>query len=614
MLYARVVVGLPVEGPFDYIVPPEIVQKIKIGKRVRVDFRNKKIVGYVVGVSNKTSIKKLKPVLELIDAEPVLNKEMLILARGISDYYCCSLGEAIETALPDAIRKGKKLNRIPAGQAGLHKKAVAGVTLLHDLDGAGRWEIYLEEIRSALKNNGSVIVMLPDKGAVLKAKRLLQEKTGGRISVLYRNQPKELDTWLNIKAGGYNLVVGTRSAVFAPLDNLSLIIIDKEESFAYKQDQAPHYHAREVAFMRSKTEKVKLLLGTSSPSLESFYLARQNKIGYNFIPAKSLPEVKIFDTKYTAEFQRHKKAVLSKYLEDEVGRVLNAGGKTLIFLNRRGFATFLSCQQCGKTLKCGRCNVHLVYHFKENLLRCHRCSFKMEPPRICPDCNAGYLKYSGIGTEKIESELSRIFPQAKIKNFERIGNEGLDSVDICVATEAVLKDEDFKFDITGVLSIDNSLNRIDLRSSEKTFALLIGLLKATKDKLIIQTGLPEHHCFAALENKDINLFYVEELKHRKQLKFPPYKHMALIKIRGRDPARVEEAGNVLFSRLKEANKNRSVKVLTLNPGQPAKLRGNFYRQIMLESDSCRKITKFLKINLKDFPHSGIIVTVDVDPI
>jgi primosomal protein N' (replication factor Y) len=613
MPYAKVVVGLPVEGPFDYIVPPQIARKIHTGKRVIVDFRGKKTVGYVVGISAKTAIKKLKPILELIDADPVLNNEMLGLTGDIAGYYCCSWGEAIETALPPALRKGRSFDQ-PAAKGPGSRDRVPQALLVHDIEGANRWDIYLEAIKKALENKTSAIIIFSDIEAALQAKDFLSPKTGGRISLIYRNQPKELEEWLKIRAGMADIVVGMRSAIFAPLNNLGLIIIDKEEGFAYKQDQVPHYHARQAAFMRSKIEHADLILGTSSPSLESFYLAERKKIAYNFIPAINPPEIKIIDAKYTSEFQKNKGAVLSRYLEDEIGRVLGSGGKILIFLNRKGFATFLSCQHCGKTLKCPRCNVHLVYHFKESLLRCHRCSFKMESPKICPDCNAGYLKYSGIGTEKIESELSRIFPQAKVKNLERLSQDQINSADICVASEAVLKEGNFKFDITGVLSIDNSLNRIDLRSAEKTFALLIGLLKLTKGKLIIQTALPEHHCFKALEDKDINLFYKQELSHRKQLGFPPYKHIALIKIRGGNQPRVEEASSALFAKLKEANKNISIKVLSLSPGQPSKLRGNFYWQILISADSPRRISKFLKISLKNFRHSGIIVTVDIDPI
>ncbi|MCX5703811.1 MAG: hypothetical protein NT066_04905, partial [Candidatus Omnitrophica bacterium] len=264
--------------------------------------------------------------------------------------------------------------------------------------------------------------------------------------------------------------------------------------------------------------------------------------------------------------------------------------------------------------KCPRCNINLAYHFKENILNCHYCNFKMAAPKICPNCNAGYIKYTGLGTEKIESELFRVFAQARIKRLETQDWCDLKDIDIVVATSSIIKQTDYRFDLIGVLNIDNSLNRIDFRSSEKAFDLLVGLTRLTDKKMIIQTRLAHHHCFKALLNKDINMFYDEELRQRKQLYFPPYRHIVLVKLRGRKEERVKEASYALFERLNKGNKDRGIKIISVNPGQPSKLRGSFYWQILISSTSPLKITKFLRIHLKTFLHSGIIVTVDVDPI
>jgi len=613
MPYAQVVLGLPVEGPFDYIAPPQINQKINPGQRVSIDFRNKKVIGYVTGITAKSRIKNVKPILEIIDEYPVLSRNMLTLTKELSDYYCCSWGEAIETALPEALRLGKKVSQVEDKKLNFKNKSSEAV-LIHNLGSKNRWDIYLRQIKTCLENSRSAIIIFPDINAALRAKDYLCATISNRVAILYRKQPKELEQWLALKSGKFDIVVGTRSAIFAPLNNLGLIIIDEEEDFVYKQDQVPHYHTRQVAFMRAKIEKARLLLGSNSPSLEAFYLAQKKKIGYSFIFEQSLPEIKVLDIKGMLDFMRRNKTVLIRYLEDEISRVLNSGGKVLIFLNRKGFATFLCCQHCGKLLKCPRCNMNLVYHFKDNLLRCHHCNFKMQPPKICPDCNSGYIKYSGIGAEKIESELSRIFPQAKVKSLEDIKGVDINSADIFVATGSILKEENLKFDLTLVLAIDNSLHRMDLRAAEKVFALLAGLIRLTKEKLIIQTVLPQHHSLRALEKKDINIFYDQELKHRKQLKFPPYKHLVLIKIRGKNEDRVAKMSNLIFIRLKGEVKDKDIKIISLSYGQPAKLRGNFYWQILLKGDSPKKITKFLKINLKKLSHSGIIVTVDVDPI
>jgi len=613
MLYAKVVLGIPVEGPFDYNVPVILTKKIKAGMRVWVTFRNKKALGYVVKLTKKTSIKNLKSILEIIDEAPILNKNMLSLTREFSNYYCCSWGQAIETALPKNLRQGKKIKNSEEPKQALSKYKPQ-VTLIHDLDGRSRWDIYLAQIRQALSDNKSVIVLLPDVSSVLKAKEKIRSSLNIMPTLLYRDEPEELEEWLKVKEGKSNIVVGSRSAIFAPFSNLGLLIIDEEQNSVYKQDQVPHYHARDVAFMRINIEKAKLILGSTQPSLESYYLAKNNKIQYEYIARKiDFPDIKIIDTRAMRALSTQRKIILSKYLEDSIVLVLNMKGKALFFLNRKGFATFSYCSNCGIALKCPRCNINLVYHFKENTLNCHYCNFKMAPSTICPNCNSGYIKYSGTGTEKIESELCRLFPQARIKRLESQTDLDINEADIFISTESMVKEINHNFDLIGVLAVDNSLNLINFRSAEHTFTLLISLLRLTDKKFIIQTNMPNHYCFQALLNKDINMFYHEELKQRKELGLPPYRHIGLVKLRGKNEEHVKEISHILFDKLK-GHKNKNINIVSVNPRQPAKLRGNFYWQILIKSANTRSISKFLKIYLKDYAHSGIIVTVDIDPI
>lgn len=614
MLYAKVVLGLPVEGPFDYIVPEQLHNKIKPGVRVWIMFRTQKKLGYVVKLSRESSIKNLKKILEIIDDCPILDKNMLLLTKALSEHYCCSWGEAIETALPDGLRKGRKISLAgnPAVGINLGKK---DSVLIHGLNVNSRRELYIGQIEGALKDNKSVIILLPDVNSALNTKEFILSKLNVNLSVLYRKKTEELEEWVRIKSGAVNIVIGTRSAIFAPVSNLGLVIIDEEQDAVYKQDQVPHYNAREMAIMRVNIEKAKLILGSSCPSLESFYLYKKNKIKYMLIPRiRDFPEIKIVDMKFEHGRRNSRDIILSKYLQDAVAANLNAGGKTLLFLNRKGFATFATCHNCGLLLRCPRCNINLVYHFKENVLRCHYCNFKIETPSICPDCNSGYIKFSGAGTEKIESELSRLFPTARIKGLDKQDIRGLKDIDIFIATSAIIKETNLNFELVGVIGIDNALNRIDLRASEKTFALLMGLLNLSEHKLVIQSRLAAHNCFQALLKKDFDLFYKEELKQRKQLGFPPYKHLVLMKVRSRIEEKAKKASLSLFEKLNMDAKSKGIEILSVNPGQPSKLRGNFYWQILIKASNLRKVTQFLKINLKDFPHSGIIVTVDVDPI
>jgi len=615
MLYARVVLGLAVEGPFDYSVPASLDKKINTGMRVWVQFRTQRMLGYVVKTTRKTNIQNLKPILEVIDESPVLDTNMLSLTRELSNYYGCSWGEVIETALPEGLRKGKRITGIRINN-NLKTRDNQEVILIHDLEGKGRWDIYLNAIKETLNSNKTAIVLLPDLAAALKAKKTIADNLDILPAFLYRKQPKELEEWLKIREGKFNIIIGTRSAIFAPVNNLGLVIIDEEEDSVYKQDQVPHYHAREAAFMRINIEKARLILGSLSPSMETIHLARQEKIKYAFLPRKrTMPEVKTIDMRSQQYSSKERNTILSRPLEDCIIQTLNAKGKILLFLNRRGFATFATCRHCGTVLKCPRCNVNLVYYFKDSILNCHYCNFKMPAVKICPSCNSGYIRYLGSGTEKIESELSRIFPQARIKRLDNVKNADIEAGDIFIATQAIIKETDYHFDLIGVLSIDNSLNRIDFRAAEKTFALLVRLLGLTKEKVLIQTRITKHYCFKALENKDINIFYDEELKYRKQLGFPPYRYLCLVKLRGRKEERVKEVSEELFNRLTKFNKNnKSIRIVAINPGQPSKLRGNFYWQILMKGSSPLNMVKFLKLHLKNFAHSGIIVTIDVDPI
>ncbi len=603
MLYANVVLGLPIDGPFDYIVPIDLERKIAIGSRVRVNFRNKKEVAYVVGLSHKTKIKKLKEILDVIDNAAILNEQMLLLTKRLAQYYCCSWGEAIETALPQDLRKGKAIASAPV--APRNDGIVSAPAAPYNdgcifIQGQDRLPRYLKEIKDVLANKKSVIILFSDIDAVNKAKEEIEKNLGVEVFVSFRKQPQELKTWEKIRQKDYCVVVGTRSAIFSCVNNLGLIIVDQEDDQAYKQEQVPHYHAREVAIMRAEIENAKIILASNCLSLESYYLAKKNSLPIEIIPDKTTyPQVKVIDLRRLAYAERKSKSMFSKFLTDAIYTTLQEKGKILLVINRTGFATTAACHNCGLALKCPRCNINLVLHFDEDKLKCHHCNFKMEVPQICPSCKAGYIKYSGIGTEKVESELARIFPQVK---------QG----DITIATSSIIKHQELNFDLIGVLAIDNSLNRMDFRASEKTFSLLTGLIGLTSKKIIIQSANANHYCFQALIKNDPQLFYKQELKQRKQLNFPPFKHMILLKLRGSNLEKVKLACQDLFQRLNKI-KTSSIKMLSLNCGQPAKLRGNFYYQILMRTSNVEKANKFLKLNLKQEHYSGIITTVDVDP-
>ncbi len=304
MLYANVVLGLPIDEAFDYLVPPALENKIIIGLRVRVNFRNKKEVAYVIDLSKKTKIKKIKEILAVIDTAPVLSEKLLLLTKRLAQYYCCSWGEAIETALCDDLRKGKEINDGIASASTTPRND--GHFFIHGQDRLPR---YLKEIKEILAAKKSVIILFNDILAVNKAKEEIQKNLGIEVFVSYRKQPQELKTWEKIRQQEYCVVVGTRSSIFSPVNNLGLIIIDQEDDQVYKQEQVPHYHAREIALMRAEIENAKIILASNCLSLESYLLAQKNSSPIEFIPHKTAyPQVKVIDVRRLAFAERKSKA------------------------------------------------------------------------------------------------------------------------------------------------------------------------------------------------------------------------------------------------------------------------------------------------------------------
>ncbi len=616
-MYAQVVFNLPVEGPFDYFIPSAWEQNLNPGIRVEVSFGKRSRVGYVVGKTEGTKVKKIKPILRILDDIPILDKTMLKITRQAADYYACSWGEAIEAATPASLRRGK---RIEIDDQDIKRKTrikKAQVLLLQDLGGKRRWEIYLREINQSLDTGQGVIFLTPDKEQARLIQKEIEDKLNVKVGLLHSRQParEELRQWIDIKTGRIRIAVGTRLAIFAPLTNLGLIIIEEEQSPVYKQDSTPHYHSVGVAQIRAKTEGLRLILSSPSPTLETWYQARRGRIKYVLKDAE-IPagQIKIIDLHRAGFIPDRKRTRLSSYLGDAISQVLNQKGRVLLFLNRRGFAIFASCQSCGMVLRCPRCNANLIFHFKNNRLTCHRCNYKIQSPRICPNCNSGYIRYSGLGTEKLESELHRLYPQFSIARLDKDEKNISRDAQIIVSTESIFKCTFTNFDLIGVISPDAVLNRPDFRAGEKVFDLLVHLSRLTSNSLVIQTNYPRHYCFQALAQRRVDLFYETELALRRQSSLPPLNHAIMVKLRGRNEERVSSVCEELFNVLNSANQGRAIKIVSFSNSMPHKKRDKFYEQILITARSVTKAVIFLKKILNDFRRSGIIITIDVDPV
>lgn len=629
-MIAKVIFPLPIDSPFDYCIPKNLEQHISCWSRVRVPFGNRELVGYVRGFSKVSQIRHLKSIIALLDKQPLFDEALCRLAQYIFKNYFCSLGEALDLILPKLVRKGRKIEALsPLASpeapvrcqvSGLKRKGE--VLLVHDLANK-RWQIFKEKIASAINNHRGIIILNPQIHSCLAAKDLIEERFKQKVVLLHsKNTDKqELKDWLKVKGGEVNIVIGTSCAIFAPVGNLGLIIINEEDNSVYKQEQSPFYNAKDIALFRAKEAGADLILASSVPSLDAYYLAKKAKFKLIKLLAeeKTHPSVQVVDIGEERYRQKKRNIILSNILENNINQALTNKKKVMLFLNRVGFATYAKCAACGFVIKCSRCSKNLVFIYGADELICQTCNFKLPVPKICPECSKSYIRYSGLGTEKLESEASRLFPFNKVLRYDRLDSKvDLDKepFDILIATQIVVKDlpKLKNIDLVGIISLDLSLNRVDFRAAEKTFQVVSRLISIAKEKVIIQTGLPQHYLIRPLIRNDYSLFYKEELSQRKELSFPPFTCLALISLRGRQNEKVELAAENLFNHLQGINQKNKIEIFNPSAAYPLKLRDNFRYNILLKSRSKKALIHFVNKHLKGFKKSGIIITVNVEPL
>ena len=666
-MYADVVINRPIKGPFTYSVPESLKEDIEIGSVVEVSFGNKVVIGYVIGLSDKCDIEKIKPVNSIIDKTLSIDSKMLELTRWISDYYYSSWGEAISAAIPSVVKKGASGKRqrkekhnekeeefefidgtnehlVPNEEQqhaldsiiNLMDSRIHKVFLLHGVTGSGKTEVYLQSIAHALKLGLSSIVLVPEISLTPQTVARFKARFGDKIAILHSRLigSKRISEWQRISSGAAQIVIGARSAIFAPVKNLGLVVVDEEHETSYKQEDVPRYNARDVAIKRAELSGAIVILGSATPSLESFYAAKNGRFVLielsERIDSRLLPEVDIVDMR--EEMTRAKRIpIFSQKLKEWIEKDIVEKKQVILFLNRRGFSTFISCRKCGYVIKCKRCSVSLIYHFDKKKLACHHCGFNMEPPEICPECNEAYLKYWGLGTEKVESELHRIFPAARIarmdtdSTYKRGSHDKVLSkfkdghIDILIGTQMIAKGLDFpKVTLVGVISADTALNLPDFRSAERTFNLLTQVAgRAGRSDLggrvIIQSYTPQHYSIQAAKTHDYNTFYDKEISLRKELYLPPFCHMVSLTLRGRKEERVFKASDNLKNNLEKESKAKNIEILGPAPAPISKMKGMYRWSIFLRSETSEAITSILKKALNKNKSSGIIITVDVDP-
>jgi primosomal protein N' (replication factor Y) len=746
--YARVVIDRAIHRELDYSVPESLADRVRVGSRVRVPFRDKSALATVVAVLEHSEAKGIRPLEAVLGEGPVLSEHLLELSRWISAYYCCAIETVMRSLLPHVIRRAKvgwkkqlfvqpgcKIDReelaklrkraprqaelleaisklekpiratqllrqtsldnqtlrslVKRGVAELREEAVirdphadeqfiatsnlvlneeqtralkeitqaldsrenARPILLHGVTGSGKTEIYLQAIRAALERGRTAIVLVPEISLTPQT----VERFKGRfaeaqdaVAVLHSHlsEGERHDEWHKIHSGRARIVIGARSAIFAPLKNLGLIVVDEEHETTYKQEEAPRYHARDVAVVRAKIEKCVAVLGSATPSLESYHNTAIGKYQLltltQRVDQKQMPLIRIIDLRQERRKEK-KAAILSEKLSQAIADRLEKREQTILFLNRRGFSTSLLCSNCGEARNCPNCSVALTFHqhslqggsaspkTMSGRLSCHLCGHTAAVPKKCPSCGQDALIYYGFGTEKVESTVAQIFPKAVVRRMdadsmtrkeayrEALRNFRTGKIDILVGTQMIAKGLHFpNVTLVGIINADLSLHLPDFRAGERTFQLLTQVAGRagrgeTPGQVFVQTYTPFSPSIQFARHHDFAGYFQQELEFRERCDFPPFKHAVLITVRSSHQGRAKLSAETLKRRLKEALPEQFI----LGDAAPApleKLQGQFRYHVLIRGEAIVRLSRLLRETLDKLPFpEDVTVTVDVDP-
>lgn len=710
-----------VDQTFFYHVPKLLENNIKIGVRVRIPFGNMILDGFVLGISDNSSYdnSKIKDIINVIDEEPVLNKEMLLLGKYMSDNLLASLSSCYQVMLPKALKAEVKSNikikydrylhriksieeidryidnckyesqinllcklkegdilitRMSSSINTIIKYGFASIIyeeckrykydgisnykrvnltdkqrlvsdtiissfgksdtfLLYGVTGSGKTEVYMDVIEKAINNGKSAIMLVPEIGLTPQIVGKFISRFGNVISVLHSklSDSERYDEYRKITNGESKIVIGTRSAIFVPFNNIGVIIIDEEHTSSYKQDNNPRYSAINVAEWRSKYHNCPLVLGSATPSLESFAKAGNHVYKLLSLTERAggsvLPIVNIIDMK---EEVKKGNFILSDMLKNKISEVLSKGEQAIILLNRRGYSSTISCKECGYVYKCPNCDITYTYHKSSNNLKCHYCGYSMVLPNKCSICGSDNLKDYGLGTEKLEETLNSLYKarivrmdvdttSRKGQHQKIIDDFGEHKYDILIGTQMIAKGLDFPLvTLVGVVSIDSSLTSPDYRASENTFQLLSQVSgragrSESKGEVIIQTFNPDHYAITLAKNHDYIDFYKEEMKIRKMLKYSPYYYMVLVSITSKDYELGFKEANKIGSYIRNNISSDSI-VLGPTMANMFKVNNIYHHQIIIKyrkDDSLMKVLKFI-IDMQ-VKNNKIDVSIDFNP-
>lgn len=513
--------------------------------------------------------------------------------------------------------------------------------LLHGVTGSGKTEVYKELVSRVLKDGGDAIILVPEISLTSQIAKVFLAEFGDIVGIIHSGIKlgEKLQLWQSILSGKKRIVIGARSAVFAPLPNLNLIILDEEHDNAYKQDENPKYHARDVARKRMELRKGLVVLGSATPSLEAYAAAQRAVIGLTVISQRYnqsiLPAVEIVDMK--KELAQGNKSMFSYVLRSKLEERITRGEQSILFLNRRGYSTFVFCRECGFVAKCPHCDVALTYHNQKQELRCHYCGFEQEVFHKCPECGSRYIRFYGQGTQKVEEEVSALFPGIEVLRLdtdtaadqhnnilERFYKQ---EVPILVGTQMLSKGLDFpNVTLVGVISADQLLNMPDFRSRERAFQLLTQVAgragRAQKPgEVVIQTYSPDDRAITRAAGHDYKKFFWEELSYRQERKYPPFSHIIRVLVFHGREENVIRAAHDLAGSIRSAQigmETGDYHILGPAPAVMTKLKDNFRWQVSVKGKNPDVLRKIVHQGVRNFytshSSSGINLSIEVNPL
>ncbi|MBI3556803.1 MAG: primosomal protein N' [Deltaproteobacteria bacterium] len=667
---AQVVLPRPLPGALSYLLPIEFEDSVVLGSVVQVPLGSKTSDGFVVGFTTLADPKlkgfALKKVLSSPFAKPVFSPKDLEFFLWIADYYQLPIGEVFNSAFPRAIFKIPKISRKRASGtddlAGDHARnigplrltadqetALAAVRssikarkfksfLLFGVTGSGKTEVYIRAAQAVLEQDRTALILVPEIALTPQLRQRFEDRFQDQVAVLHSGLTEKVrrEFWWDILNGARKVVVGARSAVFAPLKDIGLIVVDEEHEPSYKQEDRLRYSARDLAVVRARQHNAATILGSATPAIETFFAAEKGKhelLQLRARPAeRPMPAIQVVDlkTEYREALHGSKESrlLLGRSLREGLAEVLLRKEQAMVFVNRKGFSSFVMCGDCGEVPKCLNCSVSLTYYQRAREMRCHYCDLRMPAVEQCAKCKGYEIKLMGMGTELIEDEVKRLFPSARV---ERLDADTADTVkklettlesfrrgeiQILVGTQMLAKGHDFpNVTLVGVVLADLNLHLPDFRAGERTFQLLaqVSGRAGRGDKpgrVILQTLLPDHYVIQAAANQDYAGFYEAEIEYRQQFGYPPFSRMAQLEFRDLKEERAHDQANRVRQLLDHLDPDaRGFSYLGPAAASIARIANQFRWQILVKSEKSSALNALIKTLRKE----GVRF-IDVDPV